>query len=115
MGKFPNPDTQFKKGFSGNSAGYSRGRRQVDDLIELISSDKAEREISRIWLQNILDGNFAFLKEYLERRDGKVASSVEITDKPAIDWSALDNECDTPPRKATDSTRSGTLPPSGQA
>jgi hypothetical protein len=102
MGKFPNPETQFKKGASGNSAGYSRGRRQIDDLIELIGLEKSERDISRIWLQNILDGNFAFLKEYLERRDGKVASSIEISDKPQVDWAAIDNECDTPPRQAVD-------------
>jgi hypothetical protein len=102
MGKFPNPETQFKKGASGNSAGYSRGRRQIDDLIELIGLEKSERDISRIWLQNILDGNFAFLKEYLERRDGKVASSIEISDKPQVDWAAIDNECDTPPRQTVD-------------
>lgn len=100
MGTFPNPETQFKKGVSGNPAGYSRGRRQIDDLIELIGLEKSERDISRIWLQNILDGNFAFLKEYLERRDGKVASSIEISDKPQVDWAAIDNECDTPPRQA---------------
>jgi hypothetical protein len=100
----------WQKGVSGNPKGYSASRRQIDDLAELISEGKNERDISRIWLQNILDGNFAFLKEYLERRDGKVASSVEISDKPQIDWSAIDNECDTPPRKTVDSKGSKQVP-----
>ncbi len=115
MGKFPNPETQFKKGVSGNPAGYSRGRRQIDDLIELIGLEKSERDISRIWLQNILDGNFAFLKEYLERRDGKVASSIEISDKPQVDWAAIDNECDTPPRKTADTKGPEPVPASRKA
>jgi hypothetical protein len=115
MGKFPNPETQFKKGASGNSAGYSRGRRQIDDLIELIGLEKSERDISRIWLQNILDGNFAFLKEYLDRRDGKVASSIEISDKPQVDWAAIDNECDTPPRQAVDPKGAKPVPSSRKA
>ena len=115
MGKFPNPETQFKKGASGNSAGYSRGRRQIDDLIELIGLEKSERDISRIWLQNILDVNFAFLKEYLDRRDGKVASSIEISDKPQVDWAAIDNECDTPPRQAVDPKGAKPVPASRKA
>ena len=105
----------WQKGVSGNPNGYSASRRQIDDLTDLINEGKSERDISRIWLQNILDGNFAFLKEYLERRDGKVASSIEVSGKPAIDWSAIDNECDTPPRKTADTKGPEPLPPSGQA
>ena len=105
----------WQKGVSGNPNGYSASRRQIDDLTDLINEGKSERDISRIWLQNILDGNFAFLKEYLERRDGKVASSIEVSGKPAIDWSAIDNECDTPPRKTADTKGPEPLPASGQA
>jgi hypothetical protein len=104
----------WAKGQSGNPKGYSKSRRQIDDLLELIlDSPGTEREISRVWLANMLEGNFAYLKEYLERRDGKVASSIEISDKPQIDWSSLDNECDTPPRKTTDPKGPKPLPASG--
>lgn len=74
----------WPKGVSGNPKGYSRGRRQIDDLMELINSEKSEREISQVWLKCIMDGNFVFLREYLERRDGKVASAVEIDTKRTL-------------------------------
>lgn len=89
----------WQKGQSGNPNGYSRGRRQIDDLMKLIeTTEGAERAISEMWLKSMLSGNFNFLKEYLERRDGKVPTPVEVEAKPAIDWSAIDVECDTPPR-----------------
>ncbi len=39
MSKFPNPDTQFKPGYSGNPAGYSRRRRIADAVINLVDAD----------------------------------------------------------------------------
>lgn len=111
---FPNQSTQFQKGKSGNPAGYSRGRRQIDDLLELIQETAgAERAISKAWLMRLLDGEFQHLKEYLERRDGKVASKVEVTES-RVDWSALDNEGDTE-RPAVNPSRPEPLPESGEA
>lgn len=79
---FPNPSTQFQKGQSGNPSGYSRGRRQIDDLLELIQETAgAERAISKAWLKRILNGEFQHLKEYLDRRDGKLANKVEMTNE----------------------------------
>jgi hypothetical protein len=64
-------------------------------------------------IQNALKGDFRFWSAIYERVEGKVASSIEISDKPAIDWASLDNECDTPPRKTTDPKGPKPLPSSG--
>lgn len=74
----PPKEHQFKPGQSGNPAGYSRGRRAVDDLLDLIAEKKADKAIAAKWLQAILEGDFRYMKEYLERRDGKVKDEVEV-------------------------------------
>lgn len=114
----PNPENikphQFKPGQSGNPNGYSRGRRQIDDLLELIQETAgAERAISKAWLKRLLNGEFQHLKEYLDRRDGKLANKVEMTET-RVDWSALDNEGDTE-RPSVSATGPKPLPESGQA
>ena len=75
----PPEHTRWKPGQSGNPKGYSRGRRQIDDLIRLIEeTDGAERAISKAWLKQILSGSLPHLKEYLDRRDGKIPTPVEV-------------------------------------
>ncbi len=69
---------QWQKGQSGNPGGYSRGRRAVDHLLDLIGERDANRTIAELWLSQIQSGNFQFFKEYLERRDGKVATIDEL-------------------------------------
>ena len=92
----PPEHSRWKPGQSGNPAGYSRGRRQIDDMIDLIEETSgAQRAISKAWLKQVLAGSYPHLREYLERRDGKVPTPVEAVQTPGIDWSALDNECDT--------------------
>lgn len=72
----PNPPpehTRWKPGQTGNPNGYSRKRRQIDDLLALIDETAgAERAISKAWLKELLKGNIAHLREYLDRRDGPV-------------------------------------------
>jgi len=75
---FPNPVTQFQPGQSGNPAGYSRERRAVDHLLELIAEKGADKAIAQRWLQAILEGDFRYMREYLDRRDGKVANRVDV-------------------------------------
>jgi len=53
-------------------------------------------------IQEAINGDFRYWKEIYDRLDGKVASSIEISDRPQVDWAAIDNECDTPPRQAVD-------------
>lgn len=63
-------------------------------------------------LKEALKGDFRYWSLLFDRIDGKVTTRVEISDKPAIDWSAIDNECDTPPRKAVDPKRVRAIPDS---
>ena len=70
----------WQPGESGNPAGYSRGRRAIDDLLELIHEKGADRAISVKWLQLMLEGDFRYFKEYLDRKDGKPDEAA-----PAVD------------------------------
>jgi hypothetical protein len=70
----------FKKGQSGNPAGYSRGRRQVDALMQLIEEENAQPDILRVWLQAIRERDFRYFKEFLDRIDGKVADLIPDDD-----------------------------------
>lgn len=70
----------WQPGESGNPAGYSRGRRAIDDLLELIHEKNADRALSVKWLQLMLEGDFRYFKEYLERRDGQSGGAPEKID-----------------------------------
>jgi len=70
----------WQPGQSGNPAGYSRGRRAIDDLLELIHEKGQERAVSEVWLQSMLAGDFRFFKEYLDRKDGQPDQAPEKVD-----------------------------------
>jgi hypothetical protein len=67
-------------GQSGNPNGYSRGRRAIDDLLDLIHEKGQERAVSEVWLQSLLAGDFRFFKEYLDRKDGQPDQAPEKID-----------------------------------
>jgi hypothetical protein len=66
-------------------------------------------------IQEAINGDFRYWKEIYDRLDGKVASSIEISDKPQVDWAAIDNECDTPPRQTVDPKGAKPVPASRKA
>ncbi len=85
----PNPKTEhleatkWKPGQTGNPKGYSRKQRAIDHLMDLIEIEDLDELIARKWKEMILSGDFRYMKEYLDRRDGKVKDIVEIENKPA--------------------------------
>lgn len=48
-----------------------------------------------VWIEQIKAGNYQFFREMLDRTEGKLATPVEHSDAPVVDWSELDNEGDT--------------------
>ena len=86
----------WPKGTSGNPAGRPSRGKAFSELIQLIEDTPgAERELSKVWLKEMLKGNLGFFREYLDRRDGKVAKPVQAAEAATIDWSALNVTCDT--------------------
>lgn len=83
----------WKPGESGNPVGHSKGRRQTADLLALIEETGATRAISKVWLRAILAGDFTFLREYLDRSEGKVKQGIDLDPGSALnpaDEAALD-------------------------
>ena len=116
MSKFPNPSTQFKPGVSGNRGGRPKKHSMQAALGQLLDANpEVLRSLIDKGIQEAINGDFRYWKEIYDRLDGKVASSIEISDKPQVDWAAIDNECDTPPRKTADTKGPEPLPASGKA
>ncbi len=71
----------WSKGESGNKKGRPPKGRAFDDLTELIDSTPgALRGISKVWLREILKGNYSFFREYLDRSDGKAVPLGDSTE-----------------------------------
>lgn len=114
----PNPRienlTPWKPGQSGNPKGHSKARRVTDALLKQLNNPEIQERLAEIWVQQAANGNFQFFKELLDRTEGKVPTPVEVEAKPAIDWTEIDVECDTPPRVTTDSEGIQSLPEGGE-
>jgi hypothetical protein len=95
-GQFPpgvsgNPDARWEPGQSGNPAGHSRGRRFSSGLARLISEHNADGAICRVWLQEVLKGNFRFWAFMLDRIEGPVDyRNLVETPLPDEDYSVID-------------------------
>lgn len=87
---FPNPDTQFKPGRSGNPLGKPRGRSVTARLRDLLDASEIGGKplpngkqvadlLAEVLLKNALKGDHRFVATVLDRVDGKVGDSVEHT------------------------------------
>jgi hypothetical protein len=78
----PPEHSRWKKGQSGNPAGYSRDRRTSAAIVRLIDEKGATDAIARVWLKAMLEGDFRYFREFLERTEGKVPDRVALADDP---------------------------------
>ena len=46
-------------------------------MLKLVDAKLADPAIATMWLKNVLQGDFRFFKEYLDRTEGKVPDKVE--------------------------------------
>jgi hypothetical protein len=67
------------KGQSGNPNGYSRKRREIDHLLALIRKKKAQNEVTERWLQAILDGDYRYFNEFIDRKDGPIQNDTNVS------------------------------------
>lgn len=80
---FPNPDTQFKPGQSGNTAGRPPGRSVTAGLLALLDKDDVVRNaVTVAILKGIKDGDLGFVKLFLERTEGKVGGGHDEATRP---------------------------------
>jgi hypothetical protein len=106
----------WPKGVSGNERGRPKKHSMQAALGQLLDANpEVLRSLIDKGIQEAINGDFRYWKEIYDRLDGKVASSIEISDKPQVDWAAIDNECDTPPRQAVDPKGAKPVPASRKA
>ena len=77
---FPNPDTQFSKGQSGNPAGSSRKARLTTALIKLIDEKGLDDRFVKAGMDAALAGDFAFWKYIFDRIDGPIKSEEDASE-----------------------------------
>ena len=107
----------WPKGVSGNAGRRAKKPLQIALEAELDAKPELLRAMVQRGLKMAIEGDFRYWSAIWDRLDGKVTTNIEISDKPAIDWSAIDNESDTPPRQrdTTDPKGPEPVPDGGQA
>lgn len=91
---FPNPDTQFQPGESGNPAGRPKGSRNLSTILREMLSEEVEIEIEgkkekcefqeaivKQLLRKANKGNLRAIQEIFDRVDGKAKQQVDVTTK----------------------------------
>lgn len=88
---FPNPETQFKPGVSGNPAGTSKRRRMADRLYDALEKMIIEKDIDtgdlliEEWLRKLVDsGDTEGIKAIFDRTDGPLPRSGSLTHDGAL-------------------------------
>jgi hypothetical protein len=86
---FPNRDSQFKPGQSGNPGGRPKNASVTAILREKLAAEDGGKmvaeAIAEVVLQQALNGNFRFCRDLMDRIDGKPHQSVSVTTNEAED------------------------------
>lgn len=75
---FPNPDTQFKPGESGNPKGMAKGTRWLKTrLREALEKGDVADDIMLALIAKAKKGDTSAIKEIFDRIDGKVTQEID--------------------------------------
>jgi hypothetical protein len=92
---FPNKETQWKPGQSGNPAGYSKKRRGLtDEIIRLVEEKGLEDALVRAGVAAALRGDFNFWRYIFERIDGPLPRVVEAEVAEVVTFERVDSPRD---------------------
>lgn len=81
---FPNKDTQFKKGVSGNPAGLPKGTKHISTWIQEMSQD----EDFTTWLNDVKEGFIEYKGAPLKAIIKTTLNKAVAGDKDAREWLA---------------------------
>ena len=75
---FPNEETQFKPGQSGNPAGLPKGTKWLKTrLREALEATGADKDIVLALIEKAKKGDILAIKEVMDRIDGKVSQEID--------------------------------------
>lgn len=97
---FPNENTQFRPGRSGNPIGSSKKQRFTNALVKRLDEQDLDDPFIKAGLEMALDGDFNFWKYIYERIEGKVPDPEPP--KPDLDMGQVLNMPDKPERESFD-------------
>lgn len=79
MAQFPNPDTQFKPGQSGNPSGRPKKSLLTRLIEDRLNDPEVALALADQIVANIMAGDASMLKQAWDRTDGPVKESVELS------------------------------------
>lgn len=77
----PPEHTRFKPGQSGNPGGRPKRKPVSVELVALLeeADGQAAKALAKVILREALKGDIAFVKEVLDRAEGKAATAIDLT------------------------------------
>ena len=82
---FPNPDTQFSKGQSGNPSGRPSKARLTEALLKLLDDESLDGRFVKAGMNAALAGDFAFWKYIFDRIDGPIKADDDTSESKFIE------------------------------
>lgn len=91
---FPNPDTQFKPGQSGNPKGLPKGTKHLSTLLKAMLNEevmvegkliKFDQALIKKLLKKASEGDIKAIQEVFDRTEGKAKQEIETEHSGGLD------------------------------